>query len=68
MISKFKIFRLIPTLLLLISTTLLPVWVLTAATHIILFGGGVGLNYSPNSLTVAVGDTIQWQGDFVFLG
>ena len=66
MISKFKIFRLIPTLLLLISTTLLPVWVLTAATHIILFGGGVGLNYSPNSLTVAVGDTIQWQGDFIF--
>jgi plastocyanin len=34
------------------------------ATHTILFGGTVGLAYSPNSLTATVGDTIRWQGDF----
>ncbi len=33
-------------------------------THVIEFGGTLGLVYSPNSLSVAVGDTIQWQGDF----
>jgi len=53
-------------LLLIICTTLLPIWVLTATTHVILFGGGVGLHYSPNSLGVFVGDTIRWQGDFLF--
>jgi plastocyanin len=37
-----------------------------ATTHIIQFGGSVGLAYSPGSLSVAVGDTIQWQGDFGF--
>ena len=37
-----------------------------AMTHTILFGGAVGLAYSPNSLTVTVGDTIRWQGDFTF--
>ncbi len=35
-----------------------------AATHIIQFGGTVGFHYSPNSLNVSVGDTIQWEGDF----
>jgi plastocyanin len=32
--------------------------------HIIQFGGTLGLVYSPNSLSVSVGDTIEWQGDF----
>lgn len=43
---------------------LLPVVKLWSTTHVILFGGGVGLNYSPNSLAVATGDTISWQGNF----
>jgi plastocyanin len=37
-----------------------------ATIHIIQFGGSFGLHYSPNSLDVSVGDTIQWQGDFSF--
>jgi plastocyanin len=32
-----------------------------ATTHIVKFGGR---KYTPSSLTVAVGDTIVWQGDF----
>jgi plastocyanin len=39
---------------------------LGATTHVIQFGGSVGFAYSPSSLGVAVGDTIQWQGDFGF--
>jgi plastocyanin len=35
-----------------------------ATTHVIKFGGSLGLTYSPSSLSVVVGDTIQWQGDF----
>jgi plastocyanin len=35
-----------------------------AATHIVIFGGEVGFNYSPNVLQVEVGDVITWQGDF----
>ena len=35
-----------------------------ATTHLIQFGGSFGLSYSPQSISVAVGDTIQWQGDF----
>lgn len=35
-----------------------------AATHVIMFGGGLGLVYSPNSLNASVGDTIKWEGDF----
>jgi plastocyanin len=35
-----------------------------AATHVIQFGGGVGLNYVPNTLNVSVGDIVEWQGDF----
>jgi plastocyanin len=47
-------------------TVLLALLVLTvgtvhATTHIVKFGGK---KYSPKSLTVAVGDTIVWQGDF----
>ena len=35
-----------------------------ATTHIIRFGGSFGTSYSPNSLPVAVADTIEWQGSF----
>jgi plastocyanin len=35
-----------------------------AATHVVQFGGTFGLTYSPNSLNVSLGDTVQWQGDF----
>ncbi len=28
------------------------------------FGGALGLVYSPGSLTVKVGDTVTWEGDF----
>lgn len=40
--------------------------VATAATWTITFGGGVGFAYSPNTLSVSVGDTIVWSGDFSF--
>ncbi len=32
--------------------------------HVIKFGGSIGYNYSPNTLEVVIGDTIEWQGDF----
>jgi plastocyanin len=35
-----------------------------AATHEIQFGGNLGFTYSPSQLTVQVGDTIFWRGDF----
>lgn len=35
-----------------------------ATTHIIQFGGSLGIVYSPKSLSISVGDTITWQGDF----
>ncbi len=35
-----------------------------AATFVIQFGGSLGETYSPNTLNVLVGDTIQWMGDF----
>jgi plastocyanin len=37
-----------------------------AATHVINFGGSLGNTYSPSSLNVQVGDTIQWKGSFSF--
>ncbi|MDP4199324.1 MAG: hypothetical protein Q8922_10670 [Bacteroidota bacterium] len=37
---------------------------LRATTHVISFGGKLHNKYTPASLTVAVGDTILWQGDF----
>lgn len=43
---------------------LIPTTAMHATTHIIQFGGSLGLNYSPNSLNVSVGDTVQWEGDF----
>ena len=36
-----------------------------ATNHIINFGGSFNNNYVPNSLTVEVGDSVQWWGDFM---
>ena len=36
-----------------------------ATTHIIQFGGSFGLTYSPNFLSISVGDTVEWEGDFI---
>jgi plastocyanin len=35
-----------------------------AVNHIIEFGGQLGLIYSPSELTVEVGDSVTWEGDF----
>lgn len=35
-----------------------------ATTHVVQFGGALGESYSPSSLSVTVGDTITWEGDF----
>lgn len=35
-----------------------------ARVHVISFGGTVGFLYSPGSLSVGIGDTVRWQGDF----
>ncbi len=35
-----------------------------AKVHIIKFGGTLGQTYSPSLLSVSVGDTVEWQGDF----
>jgi plastocyanin len=35
-----------------------------ATRYTVLFGGSVGLSYSPSSLSVSVGDTITWSGSF----
>ncbi len=37
---------------------------MAATTHIVLFGGALGLVYSPSSFSAFVGDTVQWQGSF----
>jgi plastocyanin len=37
-----------------------------ATVHVIKFGGALGSVYSPSSLSVSIGDTIQWQGSFSF--
>jgi plastocyanin len=39
--------------------------VASATSYTIRFGGGFGNTYEPKKLTVAVGDTIIWRGDFV---
>ncbi len=44
--------------------TILSTSTLMATTHLIQFGGAFGFNYSPISLSVSVGDTLRWQGDF----
>jgi plastocyanin len=33
-------------------------------THNVQFGGAVGNSYSPNQFSAAVGDTVQWSGNF----
>ena len=38
--------------------------VLYATNHVIKFGGTLGFAYSPNELTVSVGDTVTWEGSF----
>jgi plastocyanin len=43
---------------------LLAVSPLGATVRLIQFGGAFGFAYSPSSLSVAVGDTIHWTGDF----
>jgi plastocyanin len=54
-----------PALFLLVGiATLVSTSTLLATTYLIQFGGSFGLNYSPNTLTVSVGDTIRWQGAF----
>ncbi len=35
-----------------------------AKTHVINFGGTLGLTYSPSSFSASIGDTVQWVGDF----
>ena len=35
-----------------------------ATNHTVLFGDQVGFAYSPNSMSVNVGDTVTWVGDF----
>jgi plastocyanin len=35
-----------------------------ATTHIVQFGGGLGLVFSPKSFNATVGDTVTWNGDF----
>jgi plastocyanin len=35
-----------------------------ATTNVIQFGGSLGSAYSPAALTVKVGDTVTWEGDF----
>ncbi|MCX6120121.1 MAG: T9SS type A sorting domain-containing protein [Ignavibacteriales bacterium] len=37
-----------------------------ATTHVIQFGGSFGETYSPSSMNVSVGDTIEWEGSFSF--
>ena len=37
---------------------------LAATTHVVTFGGSLGFAYSPKSISVSVGDTIQWVGNF----
>src|SRR5579872_4130482 len=41
-----------------------PAWSLQPTTHTINFGGILGHHYSPSRITVEVGDTIIWNGDF----
>ena len=55
--SQIQYFTIIFILFLFAST-------MHATTHVIQFGGSSGLEYSPNNLSVSVGDTIKWEGDF----
>jgi plastocyanin len=58
--STYTIYNLlISTIVVLFSISLLH-----ATTHVILFGGSFGFEYSPKQLNVSVGDTIRWEGSF----
>jgi plastocyanin len=35
-----------------------------ATTHMVQFGGSLGLAYSPSNFSAKVGDTVKWEGDF----
>lgn len=59
-LRSYWVRRSLGVLLLAVSTPL----ALPATTHVIIFGGSVGFTYSPGSLSVAVGDTVEWQGSF----
>jgi plastocyanin len=37
-----------------------------ATTHIVKFGHSLLYTYSPDTMSIRVGDTIQWEGDFTF--
>ena len=37
-----------------------------AAVYVVAFGGSVGFAYSPSAMSVSMGDTIRWQGNFEF--
>jgi plastocyanin len=50
--------------ILLIAIVTLAAGTAIATTHLIKFGGSLGKKYSPESVTVNVGDTIVWTGDF----
>jgi plastocyanin len=54
-----------PALFLLVGiATMFSTSTVLATTYLIQFGGSFGQNYSPNTLTVSVGDTVRWQGAF----
>jgi len=65
--KNYRISKLVPTYFkVLVILFLISASVSNAAPikHIIAFGGSIGYNYSPNTLEVVMGDTIEWQGDF----
>jgi plastocyanin len=37
---------------------------MAGTTTIVMFGGTLGLNYSPKNVTIRQGDTVEWQGSF----
>jgi|WetSurMetagenome_2_1015567.scaffolds.fasta_scaffold65922_2 plastocyanin len=51
-------------MILCVLVILFPMSILHSTTHVIQFGGALGIVYSPNTLNVSVGDTVQWEGDF----
>ena len=53
-----------PISILWVMVLLTTVTTLHATTHVVQFGGTFGFTYSPNSLNVSEGDTVQWEGDF----
>jgi plastocyanin len=37
---------------------------MAGTTTVVMFGGTLGLNYSPKNVTIRQGDTVEWQGSF----